>query len=604
MNFSEFAIYLEKLEKTASRLEMTRILAELFKNCSPEEIDKVCYLALGQLAPKYEGIEFNMAEKLVIRALAIVANQKPDEIMKAYKKIGDLGGVALEIKTPHFAEASRGKQKSKLSIIQIYDKLLGIANENGAGSVERKINKLVKLLTEVDSLSAKFIVRIPINKLRLGFSDMTVLDALSWMEKGNKSLRKDLENAFNVLADIGKIAKILKFKGLRGIKSLKSQAGVPIRPAKAERLSTPELILEKMEGQCVLEPKYDGFRVQIHIDKLKTQNSKLKATTQNLNLFENKKNQCFVRIFSRNLEDTTPMFPDIVEAAQKLNVKNAIFDGEAIAFNPQTKKFLPFQETVQRKRKHGISEKAKEIPLKVFLFDLLYLDDQLLLEKPFIERRQLLEQVLKQNQFNGLKVQEFKKGIVLTQQKKVTEAKEFNKFFKEVVNEGLEGLMAKKLDSTYQAGARNFNWVKYKAGMTKEMADTVDCVVMGYYRGLGKRTTFGLGAFLVGVVNDKGEIVTISKIGTGLTDEQWREMHQRCEKLKVSEKPAEYLVHKNLNPDVWCRPELIVEIEADMITKSPIHTAGLALRFPRLKRFRDDKNLGEATTLKELKSFS
>ncbi|MCX6724804.1 MAG: DNA ligase, partial [Candidatus Shapirobacteria bacterium] len=238
--------------------------------------------------------------------------------------------------------------------------------------------------------------------------------------------------------------------------------------------------------------------------------------------------------------------------------------------------------------------KAKEIPLKVFCFDLLNLNGQSLLSSPFYQRRRELEKIISSDK-NNL--------ILLTEQTLAKTGEEFNKFFSRVVNEGLEGLMAKKSDSIYQAGARNFNWVKFKAGMTKDLVDTIDCVVMGYYQGLGKRNQFGIGAFIVGVP-DGEQILTVSKIGTGLTDEQWREMYKRIEKIKAAEKPKEYIVNKNLFPDVWCEPKLVVEIEADMITKSPIHTAGLALRFPRLKNFRDDKNADQATNLEELKELS
>lgn len=584
MLFSTFSSYLDRLEKTASRNQMTEILAELFKQCSPEEIDKACYLSLGQLAPKYAGIEFNMAEKMVIKAIARAQQINEETIKKEYQKKGDLGDVIFEIK-------KKGKKGLKISLNQLYNHLLEIAKEAGEGSVERKVNKTAKLLTELDSLSAKYIARIPVNKLRLGFSDMTILDALSWMKTGDKSLRPELERAFNVLADIGKIAKTFKDKGIKGIKGIKSEVGVPIRAAKAERLPEPKKILEKMDGQCALEPKYDGFRVMIHLDK--TRKFKLKEET-NLSLFKDKKH-FFVSLFSRNLENTTHMFPDIVQAAQKLVVKTAILDGEAIAYDAKTDKFLSFQETVQRKRKHGVSEKAKEIPLKVFVFDLLYLNGKSLLSQPFRERRKLLEKILAKSKGE-------EKGILLTEQKIVSKPEEFEQFFKSVVTEGLEGLMAKKREAVYQAGARNYNWVKYKAAMKSELADTIDCVVMGYYQGKGKRASFGIGAFLVGIYN-QGEFLTTSKIGTGLTDVQWREMYQRCQQLKVGEKPKEYKVDKNLNPDIWCRPNLVVEIEADTITKSPIHTAGLALRFPRLKKFRDDKTFSQATSLKELKKL-
>lgn len=584
MLFSVFSSYLAKLEKTASRNQMTEILAELFKRCSAREIDKVCYLSLGQLAAKYKGIEFNMAEKMMVRALTLLVNQPENEIEKIYKKTGDLGEVVFKLKV--------SVKNSKLDVSGVYQALYTIAQEAGEGSVERKINKMAKLLLELDPLSAKYVARIPVNKLRLGFSDMTILDALSWMKTGDKSLRPVLEQAFNVLADIGKIAKIFSLRGLKGLKSLRSEVGVPIRAALAERLPNPEKILEKMNGRCAVEPKMDGFRMQLHLDK--GRKFKLKEEA-NLGLFEGR-NQFFVRIFSRNLENMTYMFPDIVEAAQKLAVKKVILDGEAIAFNPKTGKFLSFQETVQRKRKHGVGKKAKEIPLKVFVFDILYLDGKTLLAKPFKERRKLLEKVLQKS-----KGEEWR--IILTPQKIVTKVEDFKIFFNEVVTEGLEGLMAKKLEAVYQAGARNYNWVKFKAAMKAELADTIDCVVMGYYRGRGKRSKFGIGAFLVGIL-DKGEFLSVSKIGTGLTDNQWKKMYKSLRGLKVQNKPKEYKVDKNLYPDVWCQPRLVVEIEADTITKSPIHTAGLALRFPRLKRLRDDKDPWQATSLKELKKLA
>lgn len=610
MLFSNFASYLSELEKTASRNKMTEILAGLFKKTSPEEIDKVCYLSLGSLAPKYAGLEFNMAEKMVVRALAMALEKPIEVIIKEYKKLGDLGELVFKIKT--------SPRKSNASVAQIYKDLRKIAEESGEGSVERKIKGLAGLVKNLDPLSAKFLARIPVNKLRLGFSDMTILDSLSWSKTGDKTLRPELERAFNVLADIGKVAQIFKAKGIKGLKVIKSEVGVPIRAAKAERLPAAQKILEKMRGKCALEEKFDGMRMQLHLDK--TRKFELQEET-NLALFKKKK--YFVRIFSRNLENMTYMFPDVVEAAQKLAVKKVILDGEAIAYNTKTGKFLPFQETVQRKRKHGVGKKAQEMPLKLFVFDILYHNGQTLLTKPFAERRKLLEGVLEKSRGE-------EKRILLTPQKVVTKVADFEAFFKEMVGKGLEGLVAKKLDTVYQAGARNYNWVKYKAGMKSELADTIDCVVLGFYRGRGKRAGFGIGAFLVGVIkiskikykksnihikNQKEQklkiedfegYVTVSKIGTGLTDEQWREMYRKCQmpNVKCQKKPKEYMVDKNLYPDVWCQPRLVVEIEADTITKSPIHTAGLALRFPRLKRFRDDKDPDQATSLQELKKLA
>ncbi|MFC1710963.1 ATP-dependent DNA ligase [Patescibacteria group bacterium] len=583
MLFKTFSSYLSRLEKTASRNLKTEILANLFTQTKAEEIGNVCYLCLGRLAPKFESLEFNMAEKTILKSIARAAKVDEGLVTKEYKQIGDLGNTAFKL--------IKNKTYKKQDVNAIYESLLKIAKEKGEGSVERKINKMADLLQNLDATSTRFVARIPVNKLRLGFSDMTILDALSWMETGDKSLRKELERAFNVLADIGKIAKAFKSKGISGIKSIKSEVGIPIRAAKAERLPNASKILEKLDGQCALEEKYDGFRVQIHFDKARKFSLK---EENNLSLFA-EKSKHFTRIFSRNLDNMTHMFPDVIEACQHLKCQSVILDGEAIAFNPKTKKFLPFQETVQRKRKHGILKKSQEIPLKILVFDVLYKDGKGLLSKPFYQRRRVLEKLLLQSKGE-------EKGLLLTKQKIVTKPEEFDQFFNTTVKDGLEGLMAKKLDSVYQAGARNYNWVKYKAAMQSELADTIDCIVMGYYQGKGKRTGFGIGAFLVGIY-DKNKILTISKIGTGLTDKQWQEMFARCQQVKTANMPKEYQVAKSLKPDVWCQPKLVVEIEADTITKSPIHTAKLALRFPRLKKFRDDKDIDQATTLSEMKKL-
>lgn len=582
MQFSKLANYFQILEEQDSRLAMTATLAKLFKEVAAKEIDKVCYLTLGILAPKYQGIEFNMAEKTVIKSIAFTLGKTSQEVERAVKEMGDLGD--------YLYQAKKAKNKIDLSVGEVYENLLKIAQDSGIGSVERKVNKLSKLLKDLDLLGSKYVVRIVINKLRLGFSDMTILDALSWFKKENKSLRTPLEKAFNIQADIGQIAQLFKKGGIKEIDKIKPIPGVPIRAAKAERLKDAADILVKLEGQCLLESKYDGFRIMLHLNKSK----KEKLKNGNLSLFdESTKNKSFVRIFSRAMDSMTHMFPDLVEALRNLKAQSLIIDGEAIAVNPKTGKFLPFQETVQRKRKHGVIKKAKEIPLKVFTFDLLYLNGESLLEKPFIERRRQLEQLLKKSQSNI---------ILLTEQKKVTKVKEFKEFFEQVESDGLEGLMAKKANTTYKAGIRDHNWVKYKVAMQSELADTIDCVVMGYYKGKGKRSKFGIGAFLVGIVS-KDKILTVSKIGTGLTDDQWREMFNRCQKIKTQKKPDSFKLDKNLNPDVWCQPELVVEIEADTITKSPLHSAGLALRFPRLKRFRDDKTVSQATNLKELEQM-
>lgn len=594
MKFQELALYLEKLEATTSRNEITEILAEVLKRVSVSEIDKICYLSLGRLVPLFEPLEFNIAEKMMLSILSRAYSENPEKLKSFYKRTGDLGEVATAL-------SQKLKIKGqKLSVEEVYRALHKIATLTGVGSVEKKTETFSELLNRLDSLSAKYVTRIPLGKLRLGFSDVTILDALSWMEKGDKSLRGDLERAYNVSADIGKIARVFKKEGLKGLGRDKAEVGTPIRTAQAERLPSAEAVVEKL-GRFAVEAKYDGFRVQIHLDATKRYDLSEVDTVVKEDLFggsSKKDERPFVRIFSRNLENITQMFPDVVEAVQKLKIKRAIFDSEAIAYNPDTEEFLPFQETVQRKRKYGISEKVKEVPLKVFVYDLLYFENKSLLNKPFGERRGILNRILKEDA---------KQTLILTHQDIVSDVEALKKVFDLYVSEGLEGVMCKKLDSEYQAGARNFNWVKYKRAAEGELADTIDGVVMGYYRGRGRRADFGIGAFLVGVLDKvKDHFVTIAKIGTGVKDDEWSILKKMFDKNKTDITPSEYAVDKILNCDVWVKPKIVVVIKADEITRSPVHTAGkigeagYALRFPRLIKVRDDKSPEDATTVEEI----
>ncbi|MDO8503955.1 MAG: ATP-dependent DNA ligase [bacterium] len=573
MIFSRLAGYLERLEKTASRNEITTILADVFKGALASEIDKICYLVLGRISPHYTGIEFNLAEKMMVRAIAQAYNLEPGKVQSEYKRVGDLGDVVL-------ASAKRRAKSAKLTVIETYEKLYKIAMEGGAGSQERKLLGISELLKSVDPLSAKYIARIPVGKLRLGFSDVTMLDALSVMEVGDKSARKTIEAVYSVTADIGAVAKKVKEKGIKGLGKPNAIPGVPIRSSLAERLANAEKIIEKVGPKVALEPKYDGFRVQMHIFR---KGAKKEAV-----------------LFSRNHENVTHMFPDLVEAAKKLPITDAIFDSEAIGYDPKTDKFTPFQETVQRKRKYDIAEMAKKLPLKAFVFDILYLNGKTLINEPFSKRREILEKVLKGKS----------NTILVTEQVQTDDAVTLRELAAKYMGENLEGLMAKKIDAPYHAGGRGFHWVKYKKHTEGGLADTIDCVLMGAFRGRGRRAGFGVGGFLLGVPGEDRKFYTISNLGTGLTDEQFRQMNKTVEKLKVGTQPEEYVVNKLSPPDLWVKPEVVLEILADEITLSPRHTAGrtdsgrgYSLRFPRLIKIRTDKDPDQATSVHEMKEL-
>jgi len=579
MTFKRLSEYFRELEENTSRLKITEILAGLFKEASEEEIDKICYLSLGRLLPQYEGLEFQIAEKTMIKAIAKAFGLETERVLRRYKEVGDLGEVGEEYKIQNlFGDLREKKDKGELRVLRVYERLMEIAKESGEGSVERKIDKMATLLQDIDSLSVRYVVRIPLGKLRMGFSEMTILDSLSWMVKGDKTLRTKFEGAFNVLANIGEIAKMVKRDG--GVRQVEPKIGTPVVPALCQRLGSAEEILEKL-GKMAVEPKYDGTRLQVHF-RIKNHEPRTEGGE--------------VKIFTRNLENVTHMFPDIVEALEKeINVHEAIFDGEGVGIDPKTGRYLPFQETIKRKRKHGIGEKAKEIPFKYFVFDILFYNGESLIKEPFEKRRKILEKIIKKGGST----------IVPSPQIVIESAEELRGYHNEQIGKGLEGVVAKKWQAPYEPGRRGFKWVKLKQEETKKgggLADTIDCVIMGTYRGRGKRASFGVGAFLVGI--KKGEnFVTVSKIGTGLTDEQFRELKVQSSKFKVKKQPKEFMVDKNLTPDVWVEPKIVVEIQADNITESPIHTAGLALRFPRLIRFRDDKSAEQITTQKELEDL-
>ncbi len=586
MTFAKLASYFEKLEATSSRLELIRILSELFKEIkTPDEIEKVCYLVQGRIAPFFEATEIGMAERTVAQSVATAFNVEKEKVLKEYSKRGDLGLVTYEL-----AQEVRSKNyESRITIDEVFETLIKIAKTSGEGTVEKRLTLLTDLLQKVDALSAKFLVRIPLGNLRLGIGDPTVLDALATVKLGDKTQRHYLEDAYNRTSDLGLIAKTLwseksAMKALGAVEKLEVTVGKPIRSELCERLPSPEKTIEKM-GTVDSQFKYDGFRVQIH------------------------KNGNEISLFSRNLENMTHMFPELIEGAKRqIKARSAILDSEALAYIPESEEFLPFQETTKRRRKHNIEETMAKLPLKSFVFDILYKDGKSLIGEPLEKRLEILSKTLRPAQGK-----QFNDSVLFpADTKKISDAKVLSLMLDDAISKGLEGIVVKKLNSLYEAGARNFNWVKLKRNQSGELTDTVDCVILGYIFGKGKRTAFGAGALLVGVYDKASDsFVTVSKIGTGLTDEEWKSIKERTKGLELSHKPAR--VSSIIEPSVWVKPEIVIEVLADEITRSPIHTAGAtlengkvvepgyALRFPRLVNFRDkDKKSEDATDVKEL----
>jgi len=571
--YSVIADAYEKIEATTKRLEMTDLLVDLLKKTPKDIIDKVAYLTQGKIYPDFVGLEIGVAEKLAIKALARASGTKESEIEEDLKKTGDIGEsaqkfIASKKQSTFFQQA--------LTVQRVYEVLDKMAKASGSGAVDLKTALLAGLLSDATPKEAKYIMRTVTGNLRLGIADMTVLDALAIAYGGGKETREHIERAYNISSDLGLVAKTVAKKGLEGIKRFQVMIGEPIRSMLAERLSSPEEILEKLGGKCIAEYKYDGERVQFH----------------------KKGNE--VTLFSRRLENISSQYPDAVELVKShVKAKDAILEAECVAIDLDTGEMKPFQELMHRRRKYGIEKAMEEFPVSLFMFDALYVNGRDLTLKPYPIRRKNLEKTIKES--DRVKIA---KHII------TSDAKELEQFFLEAIEEGCEGLVCKSIaeDSIYQAGARGWLWIKYKRDYKSEMTDTVDLVVVGAFHGRGKRAgTYG--ALLLAAYNSESDTFeTVTKCGTGFTDQDLAKLPETMHK-HVTEH-GHPRVNSTIEADVWFEPKIVIEILGAEITLSPIHVcamdkirkgSGLAIRFPRFTgNYRLDKAAEDATTSDEI----
>jgi DNA ligase-1 len=568
--FSEFANFLQEVEKASKRLEMIEVLVRMLKRCSREEVDKVIYLMQGKLYPDYLGVEIGIAEKLAIRAIAEAYGEEEGKVSSLVKERGDLGLAAEEICL------KRNRKKEKVEVAEVYLKLDKIASLSGPDSLKEKVNLLAQLLAILSPLEARYLMRIATGKLRLGVADYTLLDALALAFGNGRGDRPLLERAYNLSSDLGKVARVLFKEGTPALKRFSIELGRPIRPMLAERLKSAEEILEKMGGECAAEYKYDGERIQAHRDGKK------------------------VILFSRRLENISHQFPDAQEILKKgLKAEKAIVEMECVAIDPETEEMRPFQELMKRRRKHRIEAMMEEIPISLYLFDLLFLEGKDLTLLPYLERRKKLQSLVAEGE-----------RIKLTQAKVVKDKDSLENFFYQAIEEGCEGLVCKsiKSNSIYQAGDRGFLWIKYKREYKSELIDTLDLVVVGAYKGRGRRAgTYG--ALLLACYSKEEDVFkTLTKCGAGFTDQDLKEVPEKLEPFRLSH-PHPRVVSR-LEADVWFMPALVMEITGAELTLSPVHTcgwgkigrsAGLGIRFPRFTgNFREDKSPEDATTESEV----
>ncbi len=571
MRFSDVSKKFMEMETTTKRLELTSILGSLLSDAD-EDLKELVYLIQGKLAPDYEGIEFGISGKLIVKSLAVASGRSEEEVNKIFIKNGDLGTTAAEL---------RGNVKQapliseELTIHYVYTKLLDLANSSGHGSVKGKIDIYSDLFMNSNPDDIKYITRIIMGKLRLGVADSTILDSLvnAFSEKKYAEI---IDTAYNFHPDIGLIATLLQKKDIKTIENIGPEPLVPFKVMLAERLKSIDDIREKMNHMAAYEYKYDGLRTELH------------------------KKGDKIKIFSRGLEETTENFPDVVSNFRKnYDFESIIIDGESVPYNPETGELFPFQMVSQRRgRKYQLDEKSMEIPLVMFIFDILELNGKSLVNTPYQERRKILEEKFKDNEY-------FRLATRLVSD----DSEEINKFFEKSIEDGCEGVVAKNTssESVYRAGARGWLWIKFKRDYQKELADSMDLVVIGAFNGHGRRAG-AYGALLMASYNEETqEYESFTKLGTGFSDEVLFSLPKMFSELKEDHKPA--MVNSKMIPDVWLYPEIVMEIQGAEITVSPIHTcaygkiekdSGLALRFPRMVKIRDDKKAEDATTTNEI----
>ena len=573
MDFQKLVEVYEELEKTASGNKMREILSGFFKKVSKEDIKVVAYLTLGQIASEYEGVVLGMAEKTALKSISIAGGVDSSKVRKILKETGDAGLTAekvLEKKPMTLVPLG------KLTIDGLFSGLHKIAQASGTGSQEAKVNILAALLQKTSPKGVKYLVRIALGTLRMGVGDMTVLDSLAIAFTGEKKNKEFLERAYNICPDAGVIAETIAKKGLKGLEEIEVHVGRPIKMMLCQRVGQIAEIVNKISGKVAVDEKYDGERLQAHKvgDK--------------------------IVLFSRRMEDVTLQFPDVVDYLKKqVKGNDYVVEGEVVAIDEKGKA-LPFQVLMQRRRKYDIEEYVKKIPVCFYLFDLLYLNGKSYLNKPYPERMKALGKIVKKS-----------KHLTLTKTIVTEEVDEIEKFFSESLKQGYEGIIAKSTapESVYRPGTRGWLWIKWKKEYVKEMHDTFDLVVIGAFLGKGKRAGV-YGALLLAAYDKKDDVFeSVTKCGTGFTDEVLEELPKKLRKYKVSRKPARVNVRKEMEPDVWFEPKVVMEVLGAEVTRSPIHVCavkegkGLAIRFPRFIRFREDKKAEQATTSEEVEGI-
>lgn len=564
MFYSKIASVYSRLEATTKKLEKVDIIAEFLREIKGERSRRdIVYLLQGSVFPESDSIVIGISEQTIIKAIAIASELSNEEVVEEWKRIGDLGEVAeKEI------EKSRNKQSKKdLDIEKVISSIRKIPDFEGKGTVEKKLLLIEELLLDAKPLEAKYLVRTLIGDLRVGVKEGVLRDAIIKACFGNKDEKDEsdeikalVQKAYDLTSDFGLVYEY-SCDGVSRLREVSLMPGKPIKVMLFPKAENIEDAFRIVGSPAAFEYKYDGFRVIIS---------------------KSKKNE-EIKIYTRRLEEVSKQFPDIVKYVKEyVSAETFIIDGEAVGYDPDTKEYRPFQEISQRiKRIYDIEKVEKELPVELVAFDLIYINGESLLEKPFLERRKALEKIIIKKPF---KVSLSKQ--IITDDEKVVE-----KFYEEALEAGEEGIMGKNLSSPYKPGARIGYAVKLKPD-----AQEMDLVITKAEWGTGKRSGW-LTSYTVSCLSGKnGDLLEVGKVSTGLKEKDelglsFSDLTKLLKPLIISENGKEVIV----------KPEIIGMIQYQNIQKSPTYNSGYALRFPRIKRLVESvKKIDDIATIKEI----
>jgi DNA ligase-1 len=581
MKFKIIATLFSDLESTTKRLEMIDFLSNFFKgvktNKNFEDLDKIIYLLQGELVSNIKKFpKIGLAEKMIIEGLTLHSGIDKKKIKEILIKKGDIGATAELIlakkkkqKSLFDFEHKSSETEPSLEISELYSALQKIALSEGAGSQDAKLGILRGLMRKCSPLENKYLLRIITSTLRVGVSTLTIIDGLALGFTGSKENRKIIEKAYNFHPDLGDITKILAEKGITEVEKIGITYGIPIRMMLASRVPYGEII-EKLGTPFTAENKLDGERLQIH------------------------KQGEEVKLFSRRSLEISEQYPDVCKmVTENIQVDDVIIEGEVVAIDSFYEKMLPFQVLSKRRRKYDVEDIIKEVPVCLFLFDLLKYKNESYIDKSFLVRRKKLEEIVSERD-----------ELRLVKSQLIYNTDELLDFFNKARTEGNEGIMAKSIkeDSIYQAGNRGFLWIKLKGLEGGKLKDSVDVVLVGAFYGKGRRT--GVYGTYVGAVYNpmNGNFVAFTRFFSGLTDELSDSLTKEMEKYKTEKKPNNVICEDI--PDVWFEPEFVVEIIGDEITISEkFPTLGYSMRFPVFQRLRPEKGPEDITTVEEIRSL-